>query len=227
MYQINKTENTLTRLDKKSFSDLGFRERENLQEWIAKNPDCLGEDFLIIQKEFAGFDDTKERLDLLALDKQGNLVIIENKLDDSGKDVVWQSLKYASYCSSLSTDQIRQIYQEYLDKNNCSEKSEDKLSEFFDDKDFDELTLNQGAKQRIIMVAGSFRKEVTSTVLWLMNYSIRVQCIKATPYSMGDSIFLNFEQILPIKEVEEFTISIAEKNRDDIVTQERADIVLL
>lgn len=54
MYQINKAENNLTKLEKKSFTDLGFRERENLQEWIAKNPDCLGEDFLIIQKEFAG-----------------------------------------------------------------------------------------------------------------------------------------------------------------------------
>jgi hypothetical protein len=42
---------------------------------------------LIIQKEFCGFNDTNERLDLLALDKWGNLVIIENKLDDSGRDV--------------------------------------------------------------------------------------------------------------------------------------------
>jgi RecB family endonuclease NucS len=43
---------------------------------------------LIIQKEFAGFGDTKERLDLLALDKKGKLVVIENKLDDSGRDAV-------------------------------------------------------------------------------------------------------------------------------------------
>jgi len=38
---------------------------------------------LIIQKEFDGFNDTRERLDLLALDKEGNIVIIENKLDDT------------------------------------------------------------------------------------------------------------------------------------------------
>jgi len=35
-------------------------------------------------------------LDLLAIDEEGSLVVIENKLDDSGKDVVWQGLKYAS-----------------------------------------------------------------------------------------------------------------------------------
>lgn len=44
---------------------------------------------MIIQKEFDGFDDTRERLDLLALDKDGNLVIIENKLDWTTVAVMW------------------------------------------------------------------------------------------------------------------------------------------
>jgi hypothetical protein len=41
----------------------------------------------------------------------GNLVIIENKLDDSGRDVTRQALKYASYCSSLSKEEMRVIFQ--------------------------------------------------------------------------------------------------------------------
>jgi len=84
MYQINKSDNNITKLEERLFSDLGFTERAHLQEWIAKNPDVLGEELLIIQKEFQGFNDTKERLDLLALDKEGGLVVIENKLDDTG-----------------------------------------------------------------------------------------------------------------------------------------------
>jgi len=100
MFLIDKNNNNIKKISEKTFSELGFRERENLQEWIAKDPSVLGEDMLIIQKEFDGFNDTRERLDLLALDKQGNLVIIENKLDDSGRDVTWQSLKYASYSAS-------------------------------------------------------------------------------------------------------------------------------
>jgi hypothetical protein len=60
---------------------------------------------------------------LLALDKQGNLVVIENKLDDAGKDVTWQVLKYASYCSTLSKKNIKEIYQEYLEiKENDQQK---------------------------------------------------------------------------------------------------------
>ena len=56
---------------------------------------------MVIQKEFSGFSDTNERLDILALDKSGALVVIENKLDDSVKDVTCQALKYVSYCSTL------------------------------------------------------------------------------------------------------------------------------
>ena len=166
---------------------------------------------MIIQKEFSGFKDTNERLDLLALDKQGNLVIIENKLDDSGREVAWQVLKYASYCSTLSTEDITQIYNSYLGDNTAREKFE----EFFENDDYEEK-LNAGNSQRIMMVSGSFRKEVTSTVMWLMNYGLRIQCFKATPYKMSDSVLINFEQVIPVKDTEDFIISMAQKNRENI-----------
>lgn len=121
MFSINQVDNTIEKIQPTSFSELGFSERNHLQAWIAKNPVALGEELLIIQKEFDGFDDTRERLDLLALDKDGNLVIIENKLDDSGRNVTWQALKYASYCSTLTKDQIVEIYQAYLDTQDGQE----------------------------------------------------------------------------------------------------------
>jgi len=216
MYKIDSDTNAIQRLDQRSFNDLGFRERDHLQEWIAKEPTALGEELLIIQKEFSGFSDTQERLDLLALDKQGSLVIIENKLDDSGRDVTWQALKYASYCSNFSKEHIRKIYQDYIDANGLSETAEDKLSEFFDDTDYEDLILNTGVTQRIILIAARFRKEVTSTVLWLMNFKVRLQCFRATPFSMGDQLFLNFEQIIPTPDAEDYMIGMADKAQDDV-----------
>ncbi len=219
MYSIDVAKNEIHKLKKSTFSELGFKERENLQEWIAKEPSVLGEELLIIQKEFSGFDDTNERLDLLALDKQGAIVIIENKLDDSGRDVTWQSQKYASYCSNLSKESIRQIYQEYLDKTQPGEKAEDNLVTFFEETEYEELNLNKGVTQRIMMIAGNFRKEVTSTVLWLLNFKLRIQCFKATPYTKGDELFLNIEQIIPTIDAEEFMIGMADKAQDEIDSQ--------
>jgi len=220
MYLINKSANSIKKVPQKTLSELGFKEREHLQEWLANYPAAFGEELLIIQKEFNGFHDTNERLDLLALDKQGNLVIIENKLDDTGKDVTWQVLKYASYCSSLSKAQITNIYQAYLDKKGEGDKAENNLVEFFNDIEFEEIQLNKGQTQRIIMVAGNFRKEVTSTVLWLMNYKLRIQCFKVTSYELAEQLFLDIEQIIPMKDSEEYIISMADKTQEDINSQE-------
>ena len=220
MFLLDKTNNEVEEVTKKTFKELGFKERQHLQEWIAKNPSVFGEDLLIIQKEFAGFSDTNERIDLIALDKEGQLVVIENKLDDSGKDVVWQALKYTSYCSSLSKDNIRKMFQKYLDNNNQKITAEEKLSEFFDETDYDELILNQGFSQRILLVAANFRKEVTSTMMWLMNYKLRIQAFRVTPYKHENQVFINFEQILPLKDAEDFMIGWAEKVHDQVESEE-------
>jgi len=218
MYLINKESNRITKLKQKTFSELKFRERDHLQEWIANDPSSLGEELLIIQKEFCGFKETNERLDLLVLDKLGNVVVIENKLDDSGKDVTWQAIKYASYCASLTKQDIIKVYQDYL---GTSAIAQDKLSDFFEGRDISEIVLNQGLNsQRLILVAAKFRKEVTSSVLWLLNFKIRLQCFKVTPFAFEDQLFLNLEQILPTKETEDFAISISTKAQEEIEVQE-------
>lgn len=219
MYKVNIHLNRVEKIKRSSFQELKFSERNHLQEWIEKQPDIFGEELLIIQKEFDGFDETKERLDLLAFDKGGNLVIIENKLDDSGRDVVWQSIKYASYCSALSKTNILEIYQKYLSKQNIQQDAKKNICDFFDKEEFDSVVLNNGSMQRIIMVAANFRKEVTSTVLWLMKHGVNIKCFKATPFKNNDEIYLSVEQIIPLPEAEELMIGIAEKERQETDTE--------
>lgn len=213
MYKINRSTNNIEKLEKKLFRELKIKERDHLQEWIAKNPEILGEDLLIIQKEYNGFNDTNERLDLLAVDKNGGLVIIENKLDDTGRDVVWQAQKYASYCSTLTTNQIIRIYQEYLDRVQSDLDAKQNLLDFLEISD-DELLLNRN-DQRIIFVANNYRKEVTSTVLWLLKHDLKIKCFRATPYAMGEDMFLQVEQIIPLPETAEFMIDAQEKEKEE------------
>ena len=233
MFIINNQTNRISPVKTKTFSELGFTERRHLQEWLAHEPSALGEELLIIQKEFDGFDETRERLDLLALDKDGNLVIIENKLDDSGRDVVWQALKYASYCASLTKLQIVEIFQQYL---NCYENGANasdalpsaeeliqdapsQICEFFDAPDLDEVKLNLGYSQRIMMVAANFRKEVTSTALWLLGQGINIQCFKVTPHALGEQLLINIDQIIPTPEAKELMIGISAKEAEEKSTE--------
>ena len=156
MFQVNRSDNRLVRLEERRFADLGLREREHLQEWLVRMPDALGEDLLIVQKEFDGFADTRERLDLLAVDKDGRLVVIENKLDDSGRDVVWQALKYVAYCSNLKKAQIVEIYQKYLDRWFQGSDAKTNLCEFLGVEDLADAVLNAGNEQRLVLIAANF-----------------------------------------------------------------------
>ncbi|MDN3519624.1 DUF4268 domain-containing protein [Aquisalimonas lutea] len=215
MFKIDTTSNRITSLEQRRFADLGFSERYHLQEWLENTPEAFGEELLIIQKEFDGFDDTRERLDLLALDTSGNLVVIENKLDDSGRDVVWQGLKYASYCANLSRHQIVEIHQRYLNARGAEEENAaEKIAEFLGVEDLAEAEINGSRSQRLIFVAANYRKEVTNTVLWLIQFGIQCQCFKATPYQSGDELFLNIEQIIPPPESEDFMIGMARKEEE-------------
>lgn len=225
MFTVDHQTNRIAAVKTKTFSELGFTERKHLQEWLAHEPSALGEELLIIQKEFDGFDDTRERLDLLALDKDGNLVIIENKLDDSGRDVVWQALKYASYCASLTKLQIVEIFQQYINRYEKQSSGEivadasTQICEFLDAPDLDEVKINLGNSQRIMMVAANFRKEVTSTALWLLGQGINIQCFKVTPHSLGEQLFINIDQIIPTPEAKELMIGISAKEAEEKSTE--------
>jgi len=219
MFRVDRSQNRLFRLVQKRFSDLNLRERDHLQEWLANQPDALGEELLIIQKEFDGFADTRERLDLLAIDKDGNLVVIENKLDDSGRDVTWQALKYTAYVSSLTKTQIVDIYQQYLDRHEGGGNAVERICEFMGAEELEETVLNPGNDQRMIFIAANFRREVTATVLWLLSRGIRAQCFKVVPYSFGEELFIDVQQIIPTPEAADYMIGMTSKGTDEKVTQ--------
>ena len=215
MFKVNLSENRLIRLEERRFNDLNLHERPHLQEWLVRTPEAFGEDLLIIQKEFDGFADTRERLDLLALDKEGRLVVVENKLDDSGRDLVWQALKYVAYCSSLKKSEIVEIYQRYLDRWFNGESSVPNLCEFLDVEDLDDTVLNAGDEQRLILVAANFRKEVTATVLWLIGHGVRAQCFRVVPYSFGEELLIDLQQIIPTPEAADYMIGMAAKESEE------------
>lgn len=220
MFRVDRSSNRISRLTQKRFGDLALRERDHLQEWLANQPDALGEELLIIQKEFDGFEETRERLDLLALDKDGNLVVIENKLDDSGRDVTWQALKYTAYVSGLKKTQIVDIYQQYLDRFCGGGNAVTRLCEFLEVEDLAEVSLNRDNDQRMFFIAAHFRREVTATVLWLLSRGIQAKCFKVTPFMLEDELIIDIQQIIPTPEAADFMISMSNKDGEEKAAQD-------
>ena len=142
-------------------------------------------------------------------------MVVENKLDDSGRDVVWQALKYVAYCSSLKKAEIVEIYQKYLDRWFNGESAVPNLCEFLDVEDLDDTVLNAGNAQRLILVAANFRKEVTATVLWLIGHGVQAQCFRVVPYSFGEEVLIDLQQIIPTPEAADYMIGMAAKESEE------------
>ena len=156
LFRINPESQESERIEEVNFAQLGLQERRDIQEWIAANPGILGEDLLIIGKEFSGFDRTDERLDLLAVDVDGMLVVIELKRDDTGADAHWQAIKYASYLHRASADDIIRMLG---DHDGVSEsEARNKLLQHLGADDLGILNNDQ----RIILASHRFAPEVTS-----------------------------------------------------------------
>ena len=110
----------MTRLYKLSGNTLVTVERgrlanENMIEgWVARQPDLLGLDILLIGRqvvtEFGG------QIDLLGVDIDGNLVIVELKRDRTPREIIAQVLDYASWVSALTTRQVHEVAQGFLEQ---------------------------------------------------------------------------------------------------------------
>jgi hypothetical protein len=197
------------------FSTHAILERQHLEKWIETNPEILGEDVLIITNEYDKFDKTNERLDLLAIDKEGTIVIIELKRDDSGKSVDLQAIKYAAYCSTLTLETTSIIYKDYLEKSIPGISNEDarkKIVGFISNSDFEEIN----DKPRIILVSKEFRPEVTASVLWLRKFNLDIKCIKFSPYEVSiDKIGIEVNTIIPLPEAEDYIIQTERKESQE------------
>lgn len=74
MFKVDIANKKLIKLEPTGFTALGLRERFDIQEWIEKAPSILGEELLVIGKEFVL--SSGKRLDLLCIDKEARLVIL-------------------------------------------------------------------------------------------------------------------------------------------------------
>lgn len=85
---------------------------------------------------------------------------------------------------------------------------------------FKEAEINSGG-QRIILIAASFRKEVTSTVMWLLDHNVKIKCIKVTPYLLNEDVLIDTEQIIPFQDAEEYLIKVANKKQVELIDKEK------
>ena len=145
-----------------------------LEDWLEENPDGILEDgkLLIIGRQVN--TNLGTTIDLLALDRTGDVVVVELKRDRTPRDTLAQALEYASFAEELDVDQLTGILQSYM--NDESLALAEYHREYFDLPPDEAVAFNKD--QRIVIVGQRITSEIRQTGAFLRNKGIRVTCVE-------------------------------------------------
>ena len=209
-YLVDQNTKKLKAVNHSTFKELGIWERKDIERWIENYPDILGEKLMIITTEYSEFDKSNDRLDILAVDKKGKLVIIELKRDMAPSSVELQAIKYAAFCSNHRIEDVCEILVDYEQTKGIKislEQAETQIRDFIEKefKGFDD-------QPRIILVAQTFKQDTTSSVMWLRSFGIDIVCVKLEAYALEASggkktIGIKPSIIIPPPDAKNFIVS--------------------
>ncbi len=107
------TNNGIEPIQDATFAELGLTERDDLQRLLRDQIEIIAPDTLVISEEFADWDGSQRRIDLLAIDRDANLVVIELKRTVDGGHMDLQAIRYASMISSMTFAHAVRIFASY------------------------------------------------------------------------------------------------------------------
>lgn len=198
-------------LTESTFQQLGIQERQDLQRLLRDQIDIISPELLIISEEFGSFDASSRRIDLLAIDRIGSVVVIELKRTEDGGHMELQAIRYAAMVSKLRFEQAVEIFAEYLSKRKIDGDPHEIIVEWLNVgiDDFNSST-------KIILVSAEFSKELTSAVLWLNELGVQICCVRIKPYTRSSEVFLDIQQVVPLPEAEDYQIQVRLKQQAEL-----------
>lgn len=203
------THDAIAPLAATTFEERQLRETADLQRLLRNHIAVVASDLLVIAEEFAEWSDSRRRIDLLAIDREGHLVVLELKRGEEGGHMDLQAIRYAAMVSSMTFERAKAVFQSFLDRHQPGEDAESRLLEFLQ---WDEPREEEfGRDVRIVLVAADFSKEVLTSVLWLNERDLDIRCVRLKPYLLNSELVLDVQQVIPLPEAEEYQVRLREK----------------
>ena len=145
MLKIDRGKKSLSLLETPTLADVSITERNDLQEYISNTPDEFfkesGQELFLLGKEVEPSTNVQDRIDLLAVDKEGIVIVIELKRS-SHKLHMLQAISYAGMIAQWEPDDYLQL---------LDDDKQEALSDFLE---VDHQDINH--QQRIILVAEAY-----------------------------------------------------------------------
>ncbi len=175
---------------KTTFSQMQLQERRDLQRLLRANISVVAPDTLVIAEEFGGWDESRRRIDILGIDRDANLVVVELKRTEDGGHMELQAIRYAAMVSTMTFDQAADVFGRYLAQiGDADTDARAELLDFLGWNEPDEDAFAQDV--RIVLASAEFARELTTSVLWLIERGIDIRCVRLQPYDHGGRVLVD------------------------------------
>jgi len=191
------------------FSDVGLREREDLQRLLKVDIEVVCTDTMVIAEGFSDWEDSRREIDLLAIDKEANLVVIELKRTTDAGHAELQAIRYAAMVSMMTFEKAVEAHADYRRTNSLGGDAAQAILDFLEWGEPDEERF--GKEVRIVLVAQNFSKELTTSVMWLNERNMDIRCVRMQPYQDCGKTFVDVQQVIPLPEAQDYIIQIRQK----------------
>ena len=191
-----------------------LQERADLQRLLRDQPDVLEEGLFIIDEEFGNWQDSSRSIDLLALDGEGNLVVIELKRTQTGDHSELQAIRYAAMVSNMTLEQVVDAHRGYLAKRGVDEDARVQVLSHLEVNDEADAEIHT-ERPRILLASAGFSTELTTSVLWLRDGGMDISCIKLQLYQSVNGLLLDTSQVIPLPEANDYLVKVRENSEVD------------
>jgi hypothetical protein len=211
LHKVERDPNKLICVEPTTYASERWRERDHLQPLLRDNPEVLDPGLLIVSEEFNNWEGSSRRIDLLGLEKEGNLVVIELKQEEGGGHMELQAVRYAAMVSAMDFEAVVHAYESFLTKfGKDTTAARLEIKTFLAVADNDEPVITN--LPRIILVAPNFSREIATTVLWLNDQGLGIRCIAANLYRIQEDDYLQIDQIIPLPSAADYQFKMREKS---------------
>jgi hypothetical protein len=178
-------------LAKVSFSSLEAEKK--LESAIDKDIAIIDPDLMIIGRQVP--TSFGKYIDLLAIDSEGRLAILELKRDRTPREVVAQSLDYASWVQELTLENIKKIFSQY----ETTMEFEVAFEEKFGGGSLDAMN----EEHKILIVASELDNSTERIVNYLSsNYGVPINAVFFQYFKDGEAEYLSRSWLIDPVQVE-------------------------
>ena len=210
-------------LSETSYKDSNLEEPTFLRPLLRKSIedgsiDEILPDLMILAEEFNAWNNSKRRIDLLAVDQDANLVVIEIKRSSHGDHSELQAIRYAAMIADLRFEEAVEVLHRHMvnsgEEGATLEGASKKLTNFFGWRDPDETLFGQEVK--IVIAAAGFSHELATSVMYLLReYEMDIKCLAMVPYENDGEMLIDVNIVIPRPEMAKMEIKSFAKRRDE------------